>query len=96
VYTTLDSKSLWPVTILGEEIPSKAFNYGVHCHQIQLGLNSALIFSVTAMSKGLFAPLEGSLCLLGAIIIVLHSFWHNTSNHRLCISSASGWKSPFG
>jgi len=22
--------------------------------------------------------------------------WHNTSNHRLCISSASRWKSPFG
>ena len=26
------------------------------------------------MSKGLFAPLEGCLCHLGTIIIVLHSF----------------------
>jgi hypothetical protein len=28
VYTALDSKSLSPVTILGDEIPRKAFNYG--------------------------------------------------------------------
>ena len=26
------------------------------------------------MSVGLYAPLEGSLCLLGAILIVLHLF----------------------
>jgi hypothetical protein len=26
------------------------------------------------MSEGLFAPFEGSLCLLGAILIVLHLF----------------------
>jgi hypothetical protein len=60
VYTVLDSKSLLPVTILGDEIPFKAFNYGVNCHQIKLRLNSALIFTVTAMSEGLFALLEGS------------------------------------
>jgi hypothetical protein len=33
--------------------------------------NSALIFTVTPMSAGQFAPLEGCLCLLGGIIIVL-------------------------
>jgi len=60
------------VTILGDEIPSKAFNYGANCHQIKLRLNSALIFTVTATSEGLFAPLEGCLCLLGGIIIILH------------------------
>jgi len=74
VYTVLDSKSLSPVTILGDEIPRKVFNYGVNCHQIKLRLNSALIFTVTATSEGLIALHEGSLCLLGAIIIVLHSF----------------------
>jgi hypothetical protein len=42
--------------------------------QIKLRLNSALIFTVTVTSEGLFAPLEGCLCLLGTIIIVLHSF----------------------
>jgi len=74
VYTAQDSKSLSPVTILGDEIPCNAFNYGVKCHQIKLRLNSALIFTVTATSEGPFAPLEGCLCLLGAIIVVLHSF----------------------
>jgi hypothetical protein len=62
------------VTILWDEIPSKAFNYGVNCHQIKVRLNSALIFTVTAISEGLFAPLEVCLCLLGAIIIVLQWF----------------------
>jgi hypothetical protein len=37
-------------------------------------LNSALIFTVTATSEGLFAPVEWCLCLLGAFIIGLHSF----------------------
>jgi len=46
----------------------------VHCHQIKLRLHLALIFTVTATSEGLFAPLEGCLCLHGAVIIVLHSF----------------------
>jgi len=46
----------------------------MHCHQIKLRLNSALIFTVTAMSEDLFEPLEGSLYLLGAIMIVLHLF----------------------
>jgi hypothetical protein len=62
------------VTILRDEIPSKTFNYGVNCHQMNLRLNSALIFTVTATTEGLFATLEGFLCLLGMIIIVLHSF----------------------
>jgi len=61
------------VTILKDEIPSKALHYGVNRHQIKLSLKSALIFTVTATSEGLFAPLEGCLCLLGVIIIVLHS-----------------------
>jgi hypothetical protein len=61
-------------TILGDEIPSKEFNYRVNSHQIILRLISALIFTVTATSEGPFAPLEGCLCLLGVIIIVLHSF----------------------
>jgi hypothetical protein len=60
--------------ILGDEIPSKAFNYGVHCQQIELRLNSGLIFTFTATSEGQFALLEGSLCLLGAIFTVLHLF----------------------
>jgi len=41
---------------------------------LAITLNSALIFTVTAMSEGQFAPLEGCLCLLGAVIIVLHWF----------------------
>jgi hypothetical protein len=45
--------------ILVDKIPSKAFNYGIISHQIKLRLNSALIFTITAMSEDLFAPLEG-------------------------------------
>jgi hypothetical protein len=74
VYPMLDYESLSPVTIPGDEILWKAFNYGVHCHWLKLRLNSVLIFTVTATSEGLFAPLEGSLSCLGAILIVLHSF----------------------
>jgi len=55
-------------------IPSTAFNYGVNCHQIKLRLNWALIFTVTATSEGSFAPVEGCLCHLGTIIIVVHLF----------------------
>jgi len=62
------------VTILGDEIPWTAFNYGVNCHRIKLRLNSALIFIVTAKSEGLFPPLEGCVCLLRAVIIVMNSF----------------------
>jgi hypothetical protein len=62
------------VTILGDEIPSKAFNYGVNCLQIKLRLHSALLFTVTVTSEGIFAPLERFLCLLGGFIIILHSF----------------------
>jgi len=62
------------VKILENEIPSKEFNHGVYCHQIKLRSNSELIFTVTAMSEGLFAPLEQCLCHLGAIITVLHLF----------------------
>jgi hypothetical protein len=61
------------MTILGDEIPSTAFNYGVNCRQSKLRLNSALIFTVTATSERRFAPLEGCLCPLGVMIIVLHS-----------------------
>jgi hypothetical protein len=39
-----------------------------------LKLHSALILTVTAMSEGQFAPLEGCLCHLDVIIIVLHLF----------------------
>jgi hypothetical protein len=55
--------------ILRDEILGKAFNYGVNYSQIKLRLYSALIFTVTATSEGLFAPLEVCLCLLGATII---------------------------
>jgi hypothetical protein len=65
---------LQTVTIFGDKIPWEAFNYGVHCHQIKLGINSALIFTVRAMSDGLFTLLEGYSCLLSASIIVLHWF----------------------
>jgi hypothetical protein len=41
VYSGLDGKLLLAMTILGDEIPWKAFNYGVYCHQIKLRLNSA-------------------------------------------------------
>jgi len=61
------------MAIIGDKIPWKAFNYGVNCHQIELRFNSALIFTVTATSEGLFAPLEGCLRLLGTVIMVLHS-----------------------
>jgi len=71
---SVDRARLQTVTILGVEISSKAFNDGVNCHQIEPRLNPELIFTVTAMSEGLFAPLEGCLCLLGANIIILHSF----------------------
>jgi hypothetical protein len=42
--------------------------------QIKFRLNSALTFTFTVTSEGLFAPLELCVCLLGATIIVLHSF----------------------
>jgi hypothetical protein len=47
------------MTILGDKIPLKAFNYGVNHHQIELRLHSTFILSVTAISEGLFPPLEG-------------------------------------
>jgi len=75
LYLVVDAKSLSPITILRDVIPWKAFKYEVNCHQIKLRWNSALIFTVTAMSEGVFAPLEGWLCLLWAIIIMLHLFW---------------------
>jgi len=62
------------LTILGDEITSKALNYGVNCHQIKLRSNSALIFTATATSEGLFPPLEGCFCHPGLFLIVLHSF----------------------
>jgi len=62
------------MAILRDGIPSKAFNFVVNCHQIELRLNWPLIFTVTPTSEGLFAPLAGCLCHLGAIIIGLHSF----------------------
>jgi hypothetical protein len=65
---------LYTVTILADVISSIAVNYGVNCHQIILRLNSALMFTVTAMAEGLFAPHEDCFCLCGAFIIVLHSF----------------------
>jgi len=52
----------------------KSIQLWVHCHQIKVRFNSALVFTVTATSEGLFAPLEGSLFVLGAIIIVLNLF----------------------
>jgi len=69
-----DRARLDTVTILGDRIHSQASNYAVNCHQIKIRFKSALIFTVTATCEGLFARLEWSLCLLGAIIIVLHSF----------------------
>jgi len=63
------------VTIPGDETPLNEFDYGVNCHQIEVRLNSAFIFTVTAMSGGLFEPPEGCSSLLGAIIIVLPSFF---------------------
>jgi len=71
---SVDRARLKTVTILGNEIPSNAFNSGVNCHQIKHRFNSALISTVPATCEGLFAPLEVCLCLLGAIIIVLHLF----------------------
>jgi hypothetical protein len=60
------------MTILGDDIPSKVFNSGVHYHQIKPRLNSALISTVTATSDGLFAQRDGCLGLLGTILIVLN------------------------
>jgi len=86
---------LYTVTLLADENPSEVFNYGVNCHQIQLRLNSALIFTVSATSEGLFALLEGCLCRLGVIIIALHSFFAQYFEPSISISSPSRWKSPF-
>jgi hypothetical protein len=69
-----DHARLETMRILGDKIPSKAFNYGVDCHQIKPRLNSSLIITVTEMSECVFPPLEGCFCLLGAIIFILHSF----------------------
>jgi len=74
VSTTLDLRSLSHVTILGDGIPWNQLNHWLNCHRIKLRSNSALIFTVTATSGGLFALLEGCLCVLGATIIELHSF----------------------
>jgi hypothetical protein len=41
---------------------------------MKLRFHSALLFTVTAMSEGVFSPHEGCLSLLGTMIIVLHSF----------------------
>jgi len=60
------------MTLLGDEIPCNAFNYGVNCQLIKLRLTSALILTVTVMSEGLFTLIEGCLFLLGTIIMVLH------------------------
>jgi len=70
----VDPARLYTLTILGDEIPGKSFSYRVNCHQIELRLNSALIFTVRANSEGLFALVEGSFCLLCAILTVLHLF----------------------
>jgi len=71
---SVDCARLKTLTILANEIPSKALNYGVNCHQIKVRWNWAFIFTFTAMSEGLFAWLEGYLCHLGGNIIVLQSF----------------------
>jgi hypothetical protein len=71
---SIDYAKLQTVTILGNEIPSIAFNYRIICHQNKLRLNSASIFTVTATSQGLFAPLGGCLCLIGITIILQHLF----------------------
>jgi len=40
--------------------------------------------------------LKGVYAIFAGLSSYCGGFWHNTSNHRLCISSASQWKSPFG
>ena len=60
------------MTILGDKILWKPFNYGVNCHQIELRSNSAFIFTVTATSEGPLTLLDGCLCLLGGIFRVLN------------------------
>jgi len=74
VLTSTDLKQVSLDIILGEEIPWTAISYWVSSHQSKLRLNSARIFIGTAKSQHSFSPLEESLCLLGAIMIVLHSF----------------------
>jgi hypothetical protein len=69
---TVDRTGLKSVIILGNEIPCSALNYAVNCHQIKPRLFSALPLTVTATSEGLFAPLEGCLCLLDVNIILLY------------------------
>jgi hypothetical protein len=66
---------LQAVTIIGDEIRWKEFNYSVNSHLINLRSNSSLIFTVKATSDGHIALLEGCLCFCDAIIIVFHSFW---------------------
>jgi hypothetical protein len=52
----------------------KRKNYGVNCDKIRLRLYSALIFTTTAISEGLFATPEGCISHLGVVIIHLQSF----------------------
>jgi hypothetical protein len=54
-------------------ITCKAFNDGLNCHQINLQLNSAWIFTVRVMPDGPYAPHEGYLSLLGTVITELHT-----------------------
>jgi len=71
--TVPDTESVSLVTRLDDKIPLTPFNYGVNCYPSELRINSAMIYSITATSEGLFASAQGCLCLLDAIIIGLHS-----------------------
>jgi hypothetical protein len=55
----LDHIGLRTMAIFRDKILWKAYNSLVHSHHIELRLNSALIFTVTATFEGQFALLEG-------------------------------------
>jgi hypothetical protein len=67
VWTALDSKP-------SEYLVARCLEKHSIMGSTAIRLNSALIFTVTATSECLFAPLEECVCHLGPNIIVLQSF----------------------
>jgi len=80
--------------------PFKSIQLGVNCHQIKLSLNldqTPHWYSLLQQRLKVYLHcLKGVYAFLAQLSLYCTRSWHNTSKHRLCISSASRWKSPFG
>ena len=96
VYTALDSKLLSPVTILGDEISRKAFNYGITAIRLNWDLTQHWYSLLQQRLKDYLHRLKGLYAFLARLSLYCTRSWPNTSNHPLCITSASRWKSSFG